>query len=158
MLTFWLPPTVSRNVRDTLEPLSATRSPHGAEYVTLDGPLTNDKVILLQALQTPSVGVVVQVSLPVGHVPAGSDALLRMLDTKAPLTSSGACGLSVEYELSVTSRKLCHTVVDRWNGGSRVVQSSWEQSIRGGGRISSLVADIQSVISQYLLGERVKCW
>ena len=90
MLTCWLPPTVSRNVRDTSEPLSATRSLHGAEYITLDGPLTDDKVILLQARQTPSVGVVGQVPLPVGHVLAGSDALLRMLDTMAPLTSSGA--------------------------------------------------------------------
>lgn len=95
---------MSRNVSDTLEPLSAVRSPHGPECVILDGPLTDVKVSLLQVLQTSSVGVVDQVQLPVGHVPAGSDALLRMLDTMAPLTSNGACGLSVGNELSVTSR------------------------------------------------------
>ena len=38
---------MSWNVRDTLEPSSATRSPHGAEYVTPDGPFTYVKVVLL---------------------------------------------------------------------------------------------------------------
>ena len=65
----------------------------------MDGPLTNNKVILLQALQTPSVGVVGLVPLPVGHVSAGSDALLSMFDTMALLTFTGACGLSADHQL-----------------------------------------------------------
>lgn len=76
MLTFWLPPKVSRNVRDTLEPLSATRSPYSTKYVTLDGPLTDVKLILLQVLQIPSVDVVGQVQLAIGYIPTSSDASL----------------------------------------------------------------------------------
>ena len=143
-------------MRDT-EPSSLARSPHGAENVTLDGPLTVVKVIVLQVLQTPSVGVVGQVQLPVGHEPMGSDALLRMLDTMAPTIFGGACGKPVGHELNVTSNKTCLTVVVKLKGYSRIIQSSWEQSIKGDGRVSSLVADTQGANSQYLLGERVKC-
>ena len=153
MLTFWLRPIVRWNVRVTLEPMSSVRLPHGAEYITFDGPLTDAKVIVLQVLQTPSVGVVGQVQLPVGHVPVGTDALLRMLDTMALVTSDGACGKPVGHEQSVTSRKQRHTVLVKLKGYSRITQSSWEQSIR----ISSLVADIQGANSHYLLCERVKC-
>ena len=82
--------------------------------------------MVLQVLQTESVGVVGHVQFVVEQVLAGSGTLLSMLDTIAPFTAIGACGLSVEHEFGTFSGYLGRTIIVTGDHYSRIVERAWE--------------------------------